>query len=212
MSPCLELSTDGITLLSPVEFFPSPCPVFNNSIPHLVLFNWDDLFPYPEFPSNPHEVSQEPQQTFAIIGGAICGTVLLAAITLLVVFLYRRRGMFKGDYSTNNQIIGNGYSKAGNVPSHPSLPHSRTFSEDSDEEKKLDIYRGSSLLGRSVQEFHNCHDTGMKAYHMGLIEDHERCGHSEQTYIYDYGSEVEVSVDMIPQMDGSVISKKEWYV
>ncbi len=120
--------------------------------------------------------------------------------------------MFKGNYSTKKQILGNGYSKAGNVPSHPTLPHSLTFSEDSDEEKKLEIYRGSSILGRSVQEFHNCHDTRMKAYHMGLIEDHERCGHSEQTYIYDYGSEVEVSVDMIPQMDGSVISKEEWYV
>ncbi|XP_018941493.2 nectin cell adhesion molecule 1a [Cyprinus carpio] len=166
-----------------------------------------------EFHSYPHEMSQEPQQAFAIIGGAVaCGTVLLAAITLLVVFLYRRRCMFKGDYSTKKQILGNVYSKAGSVPSHPSLPNSLTFSEDSDEEKKLEIFRGCSILGRSIQEIHNCQDSRIKAFHMGLIEDHERCGHSEQTYIYDYGSEVEVSVDMIPQMDGSVISKEEWYV
>ncbi|XP_073680828.1 nectin 1a isoform X1 [Garra rufa] len=166
-----------------------------------------------ESPNSPHGVSQEPQKAFVIIGGAVvCGTVLLAAITLLVVFFYRRRSMFKGDYSTKKQILGNGYSKAGSVPSHPSIPHSMTFSEDSDEEKKLGLYRGSSILGRSVQEFHNCHDGRIQAYHTGLIEDHERCGHSEQTYIYDYGSEVEVSVDMIPQMDGSVISKEEWYV
>ncbi|XP_052392493.1 nectin-1-like isoform X1 [Carassius gibelio] len=165
-----------------------------------------------EFPSYLHEVSQEPQQAGAIIGGAVvCGTVLLAAITLLVVFFYRRRCMFKGDYSTKKQILGNGYSVAGSAPSHPSLPHSLTFSEDSDEEKKLEIYRGSNTLGRTVQEFH-CHDSRMKAYHAGLIEDHERFERSEQTYIYDYGSEVEVSVDMIPQMDGSVISKEEWYV
>ncbi|XP_050949730.1 nectin cell adhesion molecule 1a isoform X1 [Labeo rohita] len=166
-----------------------------------------------ESPNSTHEMSEEPRQIFAIIGGAVsCGTVLLAAITLLVVFFYRRRSMFKGDYSTKKQILGNGYSKPGSVPSHPSVPHSLTFSEDSDEEKKLELYRSSNTLGRSIQEFHNCHDSRMKAYHTGLIEDHERCGHSEQTYIYDYGSEVEVSVDMIPQMDGSVISKEEWYV
>lgn len=120
--------------------------------------------------------------------------------------------MFKGDYSTKKQILGNGYSKAGSVPSHPSLPHSLTFSDDSDEEKKLELYRSSSILGGSVQEFHTCRDSRMKAYRTGLIEEHERCAFNEQTYIYEYGSEVEVSVDMIPQMDGSVISKEEWYV
>ncbi|XP_005161186.2 nectin 1a isoform X1 [Danio rerio] len=166
-----------------------------------------------EFPSYPHEVFQDQQQAGVVIGGAVvCGTVLLAAVTLLVVFLYRRRCMFKGDYSTKKQILGNGYSKAGNVPSHPSLPHSLTFSDDSDEEKKLELYRGSSILGGSVQEFHTCHDSRIKAYRTGLIEEHERCAFNEQTYIYEYGSEVEVSVDMIPQMDGSVISKEEWYV
>ncbi|XP_051734668.1 nectin cell adhesion molecule 1a isoform X1 [Ctenopharyngodon idella] len=166
-----------------------------------------------EFPSYPHGVTQEQQPAGAIIGGAVvCGTVLLAAITLLIVFFYRRRRTFKGDYSTKKQILGNGYSKAGNVPPHSSLPHSLTFSEESDEEKKLKLYRGSSVLGGSAQEFHNCHDSRMKAYCTGLIEDHEKCRCNEQTYFYEYESEVEVSVDMVPQMDGSVISKEEWYV
>lgn len=174
---------------------------------------YDYLFPCPEFPSYPHEVSQEQQQAGAAIGGAVvCGTVLLAAITLLVVFFYRRRCTFKGNYSTKKQILGNGYSKAGSVPPLPSLPHSLTFSEESDEEKKLEFYRGSSILGGCTQEFHNCHDSRMKTYCAGLIEDHERYECNEQTYFYEYGSEVEVSVDMVPQMDGSVISKEEWYV
>ncbi|TRY99617.1 hypothetical protein DNTS_004816 [Danionella cerebrum] len=158
-----------------------------------------------EFPSFPHGVTQEQQQAGVVIGGAVvCGTVLLAAITLLVVFLYRRRSMFKGDYSTKKQILGNGYSKAGSVPAHPSLPHSLTFSDDSDEEKKLELSRGSSVLGGSVPEFHTCQ---MKAYHTGLFEDHESCRFND--HIYEFGSEVEVSVDMVPQMDGSVISKEE---
>lgn len=158
-------------------------------------------------------MSQEQQPAGAIIGGAVvCGTVLLAAIMLLIVFFYRRRRKFKGDYSTKKQILGNGYSKAGKVPPHSSLPHTLTFSEESDEEKKLKLYRGSSVLGGSTQEFHNCHDSRMKAYCTGLIEDHERCRCNEQTYFYEYESEVEVSVDMVPQMDGSVISKEEWYV
>lgn len=167
------------------------------------------LFPYPEFPSSPHEMSQKQQQAGVVIGGAVvCGTVLLTAITLLIVFLYRRRCMFKGDYSTKKQILGNGYSKAGSPQPNISLPQSLTLSEDSDEEKKLDLYRGSSMLG----EFHNCRDGRMKTFHAGLSQDSVTCGCSEQTYIYEYGSEVEVSVDMVPQMDGSVISKEEWYV
>ncbi|XP_051956470.1 nectin-1-like isoform X1 [Xyrauchen texanus] len=164
-----------------------------------------------EFPSYPREMSQEQHHVGTVIGGAVvCGVVLLAAITLLVVFVYRRRCRFKGDYSTKKQILGNGYDMAGSLPQHPS--QSMTFSEDSDEEmKKLEFYRGSSLLGGSIQEFHNSQDSRM-AYHTELTEEHERCGYNEQTYIYDYGSEVEVSVDMVPQMDGSVISKEEWYV
>ncbi|XP_051533450.1 nectin cell adhesion molecule 1a isoform X1 [Myxocyprinus asiaticus] len=165
-----------------------------------------------EFPSYPGEMFQEQHQVSTVIGGAVvCGTVLLAAITLLVVFVYRRRCMFKGDYSTKKQILGNGYSNAGSLPQHPS--QSLTFSDDSDEEmKKLELYRGSSILGVNVQEFHSCHDRRIKAYHTGVFEEHERYGCNEQTYIYDYGSEVEVSVDMVPQTDGSVISKEEWYV
>ncbi|KAI7795974.1 nectin cell adhesion molecule 1a isoform X1 [Triplophysa rosa] len=166
-----------------------------------------------EFSSSPHEMSQKQQQAGIVIGGAVvCGTVLLAAITLLIVFLYRRRCMFKGDYSTKKQILGNGYSKAGSLQPHASLPHSLTFSEDSDEEKKLGLYRGSSILGGSAHEFHNYRDSRMKTFHTGLSQDNVTCGCNEQTYVYEYGSEVEVSVDMVPQMDGSVISKEEWYV
>lgn len=169
--------------------------------------------PHPDFLSSPHEMSQKHQQAGIIIGGAVvCGTVLLAAITLLIVFLYRRRCMFKGDYNTKKQILGNGYSKAGSLQPHASLPQSLTFSEDSDEEKKLGLYRGSSILGESAHEFHNYPDSRMKTFHTGLSQDSVTCGCNEQTYIYEYGSEMEVSVDMVPQMDGSVISKEEWYV
>ncbi|XP_036444926.1 nectin-1-like [Colossoma macropomum] len=159
-----------------------------------------------EFPSFSHDMSQEQQRAGAAIGGAVvCGTVLLAAITLLAVFFHRQRRTFKGDYSTKKQVLGNGFGKAGSLPPCPSFPQSLTYPEDSNDEKKPEVYGGES-----VQEFHGYPDNRMKAY--STVEDSQRCRYDEQSYLYDYGSEVEISVDMVPQMDGSVISKEEWYV
>lgn len=163
------------------------------------------LSPYPEFPSFSHEVSQEQRAGAAIGGAVICGTVLLAAATLLAVFFHRQRHTFKGDYSTKKQDLGNGFSKAGSLPPCPSLPQILTYPEDSHNEKKSEMYGGEG-----VQEFHGYSDNGMTAY--STLEDSKRCRYVEQSYIYDYGSEVEISVDMVSQMDGSVISKEEWYV
>lgn len=50
----------------------------------------------------------------------------------------------------------------------------------------------------------------MKTY--SPVEDNRKLRYNEQSYRDGYGSEVEVSVDMVPQKDGSVISKEEWYV
>nr|XP_055035647.1 nectin cell adhesion molecule 1a isoform X1 [Misgurnus anguillicaudatus] len=156
-----------------------------------------------ETPSYPREISQEQNQTdiFIYIGGAVvCGTVLMLAITLLIVFFNRRRSTFKGNYSAKKQILANGYNKSGSPEPQATIPQSLTFSDD------------SSILGGSVQDFQSCHDSRIKTYHAGLIEDSLRNRCNEQTCFYDYGSDVEVSVDMVPQIDGSVISKEEWYV
>ncbi|XP_017348729.1 nectin cell adhesion molecule 1a isoform X1 [Ictalurus punctatus] len=163
-----------------------------------------------ESPSSTHA---EQQRAGAAIGGAVvCGTVLLAAIVLLVVFFHRQRRKFKGDYSTKKQVLANGFGKASDLSSCPSLPQSLTYPEDlnyPEDEKKPELYGGPSFLGESVQEFHNHPPNRMESY--SPVEDN-RLRYNEQSYREGYGSEVEVSVDMVPQKDGSVISKEEWYV
>ncbi|KAM9450924.1 nectin 1a isoform 2-T2 [Clarias gariepinus] len=161
-----------------------------------------------ESPSSTHT---EQQRAGAAIGGAVvCGTVLLAAIILLVVFFHRQRRTFKGDYSTKKQVLANGFGKASDLSSCPSLPQSLTYPEDlnyPEDEKKPEIYGGPSFLGEHVPEFHNHPPNRMQSY--SPVEDNKRLRYNEQGYRDGYGSEVEVSVDMVPQMDGSVISKEE---
>uniref|UniRef100_A0A8B9KAW5 Nectin cell adhesion molecule 1a n=1 Tax=Astyanax mexicanus TaxID=7994 RepID=A0A8B9KAW5_ASTMX len=150
--------------------------------------------------------SSEQQRAGAAIGGAVvCGTVLLAAVTLLAVFFHRQRRTFKGDYSTKKQVLGNGLGKAGGLAPCPSLPHSLSYPDDSSDEKKPELYGAEH-----IQEFHDYPDSRVKSY--STVEDSTRYRYDEPSYLYDCGSEVEISVDMVPQMDGSVISKEEWYV
>lgn len=139
--------------------------------------------------------------------------MLLAAIILLVVFFHRQRRTFKGDYSTKKQVLANGFGKASDLSSCPSLPQSLTYPEDlnyPEDEKKPELYGGPSFLGESIPEFHNHPSNSMKTY--SPAEDNKRLRYNEQSYRDGFGSELEVSVDMVPQKDGSVISKEEWYV
>ncbi|TSQ12721.1 V-set and immunoglobulin domain-containing protein 10-like 2 [Bagarius yarrelli] len=162
-----------------------------------------------ESPSSTHA---EQQRAGAAIGGAVvCGTVLLVAIILLVVFFHRQRRTFKGDYSTKKQVLANGFGKASDLSSCPSLPQSLTYPEDlnyPEDEKKPELYGGSSFLDERVQEFHNHPPNNIKPY--SPAEDSKRLRYNEQNYRDGFGSELEVSVDMVPQKDGSVISKEEW--
>ncbi|XP_062868058.1 nectin cell adhesion molecule 1a [Trichomycterus rosablanca] len=156
-----------------------------------------------EFPSFSHEMSEEQQRAGAAIGAAVvCGTVLLAAIILLAFFFLRQRRTFKGDYSTRKKDFGNGFGQSGSLSSGPSLPQSPSSPDD--EEKKPDLHADHGFFNESLHEFYNYPGSRM-------MNDRSRFRYGE-CYANDSGTEMEVSVDMVPQKDGSIISKEEWYV
>ncbi|XP_076002098.1 nectin 1b-like [Genypterus blacodes] len=168
-----------------------------------------------EFPNNPRqdrdEISSEPHNAGAAIGGAVGGVVLLGvAAILLFVFLRRRQRTFKGDYSTKKHVFGNGYSKAGGLPAHPPIPKNLQYPDDSDDEKKPAQIGGSGGFEASERDFDAEAEDLKRPYF--TVDEGESRDYDERTLAFQYDPEPEIADDMISQTDGSVISKKEWYV
>ncbi|XP_030637613.1 nectin 1a [Chanos chanos] len=166
-----------------------------------------------EFPSFPQEVMQELQRVgTAVSGVVVCGTVLVAAITLLVVFYYHRQHTFKGNYSTKKPIPGNSYSK--NSSLNPQIPVTQILTacpENVDDEETTERYGGLSGLTQSGQDFHSQTDSLEKVVY-GTGDEKQNWMYGESNYIFEGCSEVEVSVDIVSQTDGCIISREEWYV
>ncbi|XP_023663023.1 nectin 1b isoform X2 [Paramormyrops kingsleyae] len=165
-----------------------------------------------EYPNNPppggRDNPQEPQNPGAAIGGAVGGVALLGvAAGLLFVFLRRRQHTFKGDYSTKKHAFGNGYSKAGagGAPPHPALPKSPQYPDDSDDEKKPPQIAPAAFEGGE----RDSEDTKRPYF---TVEEAERREYDGRTLSFQYEPDAEITDDMVSQTDGSVISKKEWYV
>ncbi|XP_042372149.1 nectin-1-like isoform X2 [Plectropomus leopardus] len=167
-----------------------------------------------EFPNNPtpsHEIPQEQHNAGAAIGGAVGGVVLLGvAAVLLFVFLRRRQRTFKGDYSTKKHVFGNGYSKAGGLPTHPPIPKNLQYPDDSDDEKKPSQISGPGGFEASERDFDAEQEDLKRPYF--TVDEGESRDYDERTLAFQYDPEPEIADDMISQTDGSVISKKEWYV
>ncbi|KAK7883016.1 hypothetical protein WMY93_029190 [Mugilogobius chulae] len=169
-------------------------------------------FPKPqsEYPNNPpfedSETRGDPHNPGAAIGGAVGGVALLGiAAILLFVFLRRRQRTFKGDYSTKKHVFGNGYSKAGGLPPHPpQIPKNLQYPDDSDDEKK------SAQIGVTGSDFDADAEDLKRPYF--TVDEGESRDYDERTLAFRYDPEPELADDMISQTDGSVISKKEWYV
>lgn len=173
------------------------------------------VFSYPEFPNNPppggREIPQEQHNAGAVIGCAVGGVVLLAAAaTLLFVFLRRRQRTFKGDYSTKKQVFGNGYSKAGGLPAHPPIPNNLQYPDDSDDEKKPAQIAVTGGFEASERDFDGDAEDLKRPYF--TVDEGESRDYDERTLAFQYDPESEIADDMVSQTDGSVISKKEWYV
>ncbi|KAL2095711.1 hypothetical protein ACEWY4_007859 [Coilia grayii] len=162
----------------------------------------------------PHNLSprmpQEQHSSAAIIGAAVGGGVaLVAAGTLLFVLLRRRQRTFKGDYSTKKHVFGNGYSKAGGQAVHPPLPKNLQYPDDSDDEKKPAQIGGSG--GYEGEREFDVEAEDLKRPYFTVDEGESR-EYDDRTLTFQYDPEPEIADDMVSQTDGSVISKKEWYV
>uniref|UniRef100_A0AAY4E268 Ig-like domain-containing protein n=1 Tax=Denticeps clupeoides TaxID=299321 RepID=A0AAY4E268_9TELE len=164
-----------------------------------------------DFPINSDNRLMPPEHLHnsgAAIGGAVGGVVLLGAFgTLLFVFLRRRQRTFKGDYSTKKHAYGNGYSKAGGVPEHPPLAKALPYPDDLDDEKKPAQIGGFEEGDRD----YDADAEDMKRPYFTVDEGESR-KYDERTLTFQYDPEAEITDDMVSQTDGSVISKKEWYV
>ncbi|XP_037533566.1 nectin cell adhesion molecule 1b isoform X4 [Nematolebias whitei] len=157
------------------------------------------------------EFTQEHHNAGAAIGGAVGGVVLLGvAAILLFVFLRRRQRTFKGDYSTKKHVFGNGYSKAGGLPNHPPMPKNLQYTEDSDDEKKPTQISTTGGFEASERNFDAESEDLKRPYF--TVDEGESREYDERTLGFQYDPEPEIADDMISQTDGSVISKKEWYV
>ncbi|KAI2653919.1 Nectin-1 [Labeo rohita] len=173
------------------------------------------VFSYPEFPSVPpfdgREIPPEEHSSGAAIGGAVGGVALLVAgIALLVFFLRRRQRTFKGDYSTKKHVFGNGYSKAGGMPAHPPMPKNLQYPDDSDDEKKPAQISGPGGFEGGDRDFDGNSEDLKRPYF--TVDEGESREYDERTLAFQYDPEPEIADDMVSQTDGSVISKKEWYV
>ncbi|XP_078283037.1 nectin 1b isoform X2 [Rhinoraja longicauda] len=137
----------------------------------------------------------------AIAGGA--ALLLLVAVIVAFVVVRRRQRTFKGDYNTKKHVFGNGYGKAGMLPPGP---QQRPYPE-SDEDKKLSSMNVSYESERKVARDGADFDTDSKRPYFTVDESDEL---EERTPSFQYPPDL--TEDMVSQNDGSIISKKEWYV
>lgn len=209
----------------PLLFFPpwltlSHVPFLKN-IAHALLPIWalthsfPSVFSCPEFPNstirgNDDNDQTQPSSSAAILGGMGGLFVLIIGIALLIYFLRRRQRTFKGDYSTKKHVFGNGYSKAGSVPAHPTVPKNLQYPDDSDDEKKASQTGGPGAFEGTEHDFDGNSEDLKRPYF--TVDEGESHDYDERTLAFQYEPESEIADDMVSQTDGSVISKKEWYV
>jgi len=179
---------------------------------------------HPEYPNNPtprgREIEDKKSITGIVIAAVVGGVAVLAlAAVLLFVFLRRRQRTFKGDYNTKKHVFGNGYSKAGGggnggggLPAHPPIPKNLQYPEDSDDEKKpAQVIGGGGGGGHQQGGGFDGEAEDLKRPYFTVDEGESR-EYDERPLAFPYDAEADIADDMISQTDGSVISKKEWYV
>ncbi|KAI5098332.1 nectin-1 [Silurus meridionalis] len=167
-----------------------------------------------EHPQRVHPDPDNDQTQFgssaAILGGVGGLVVLIIGAALLIFFLRRRQRTFKGDYNTKKQVFGNGYSKAGSVPPHPNVPKNLQYPDDSDDEKKATQIGVPPGFEGTEHDFDGNSEDLKRPYF--TVDEGESHDYDERTLAFQYEPESEIADDMVSQTDGSVISKKEWYV
>uniref|UniRef100_A0A3Q3J4N8 Ig-like domain-containing protein n=1 Tax=Monopterus albus TaxID=43700 RepID=A0A3Q3J4N8_MONAL len=110
----------------------------------------------------------------------------------------------------SDYVFGNGYSRAGGLPAHPPIPKNLQYPDDSDDEKKPAQIGGPGGFEASERDFDAEAEDLKRPYF--TVDEGESRDYDERTLAFQYDPETEIADDMISQTDGSVISKKEWYV
>ncbi|XP_067826952.1 nectin cell adhesion molecule 1b isoform X2 [Heptranchias perlo] len=143
-----------------------------------------------------------------LIGGIVGGAVLILLIGVIVFIVLRKRQQtFKGDYNTKKHVFGNGYNKAGIIPPAPQhIP----YQEESDEDKKPSPMNVSYENERKVMRDGADFDVDSKRPYFTVDEGDTQEDFDDQTLSFQY--QPDLTEDMVSQNDGSIISKKEWYV
>ncbi|XP_062894191.1 nectin cell adhesion molecule 1b isoform X2 [Mobula hypostoma] len=143
-----------------------------------------------------------------MIAAIVGGTVLIVIIAVIVFIVLRKRQQtFKGDYNTKKHVFGNGYGKAGIMPPGPQqVP----YQEESDEDKKLSSMNVSYENERKVIRDGADFDADTKRPYFTVDESDTQEEFDDQTLSFQYPPDM--TEDMVSQNDGSIISKKEWYV
>lgn len=166
-----------------------------------------------DFPNNVMsrgDSGQKQSVSSAALWGGVGGlAVLIIGVALLIFFLRRRQRTFKGDYNTKKHVFGNGYSKAGSAPAH-TVPKNLQYPDDSDDEKKATQIGGPGAFEGTEPDFDGNSEDLKRPYF--TVDEGESHDYDERTLAYQYEPEHEIADDMVSQTDGSVISKKEWYV
>ncbi|GCC26201.1 nectin 1b isoform X2 [Chiloscyllium punctatum] len=144
-----------------------------------------------------------------LVIGAVVGGLILVLIVGVIIFivLRKRQQTFKGDYNTKKHVFGNGYSKAGIMPP---APEHISYQEESDEDKKPSSMNVSYENERKVSRDGVDFDTDSKRPYFTVDESDTQEDFDEQTLSFQYPQDL--TEDMVSQNDGSIISKKEWYV
>lgn len=96
------------------------------------------------------------------------------------------------------------------MPAHPTVPKNMQYPDDSDDEKKASQIGGPGTFEGTEHDFDGNSEDLKRPYF--TVDEGESHDYDERTLAFQYEPEHEIADDMVSQTDGSVISKKEWYV
>ncbi|XP_078002824.1 nectin-3 isoform X1 [Phascolarctos cinereus] len=145
-----------------------------------------------------------------IIGGAVGGALFLILVSVLVgIFFYRRRRTFRGDYFAKNYIPPSDMQKESQID----VLHQDELDSYADSVKKENKHPVNNLISKDYLEepdksqWNNVDNLNRFERPMDYYEDIKMGMKFVGDESYDDNED-----DLVSHVDGSVISRREWYV
>ncbi|XP_072470144.1 nectin-3 isoform X1 [Notamacropus eugenii] len=145
-----------------------------------------------------------------IIGGAVGGALFLILVSVLVgIFFYRRRRTFRGDYFAKNYIPPSDMQKESQID----VLHQDELDSYPDSVKKENKHPVNNLISKDYLEdpdksqWNNIDNMSRFERPMDYYEDIKMGMKFVGDESYDDNED-----DLVSHVDGSVISRREWYV